>query len=173
MNNSGYQEIGQLSKLYGYKGEYVLISESEISEEIEDWESVFIEIDGLPVPFFIDDVRFTSETSVVIRFEDIEDDQAAREFLGCKVLQLSTEVNNTEELNFYSQFTGFQVVDKIEGEIGEVDQILDYGGCLLLQILKGEAEILIPISETIVKKIDEKKKKIFIEAPEGLISLNR
>ena len=53
MNNSDYREIGVLAKLHGFKGEYVLVSDSTISEEIEDWESVFIEIDGLPVPFLL------------------------------------------------------------------------------------------------------------------------
>ena len=173
MNNSDYREIGVLAKLHGFKGEYVLVSDSTISEEIEDWESVFIEIDGLPVPFFIDSLRVTSESSVVIGFEDIDSEDTAREFVGNRILQLFSVADYDEETSFSRELSGYMVVDKRAGNIGLVDQLLNYSGNLLLQIMQGEEEILIPASENIIIQVDHEKKSILIEAPEGLISLNR
>jgi 16S rRNA processing protein RimM len=173
MNNSDYREIGVLAKLHGFKGEYVLVSDSTISEEIEDWESVFIEIDGLPVPFFIDSLRVTSESSAVIGFEDIDSEEAAREFIGNRILQLFSVADYEEETSFSRELSGYMVVDKKTGNVGLVDQLLNYSGNLLLQIMQGEDEILIPASETIIVHVDHEKKTILIEAPEGLISLNR
>ena len=173
MNNSDYREIGVLAKLHGFKGEYMLVSDSMISEEIEDWESVFIEFDGLPVPFFIDSLRITSESSVVIGFDDIDSEEAAKEFIGSRVLQLFSVADYDEETSISQELSGYAVVDKVAGTIGMVDQLLNYNGNLLLQIMHGEEEILIPASENIILQIDHEKKSILIEAPEGLISLNR
>jgi len=170
--NSEYREIGVLAKLHGFRGEYVMVSDSAINEEIEDWELVFIETDGLPVPFFIDSLRITSESSVVIGFESLDSSDAAKEFLGNKVFQLSSVANYAEESKFSEEMQGYMVIDSTVGEIGTVHQLLEYSQNLLLQIMKGEEEILIPVSETIIKQIDHKEKKIWINAPEGLLQIN-
>jgi 16S rRNA processing protein RimM len=173
MNNSDYREIGTLAKLHGFKGEYVMVSDIMISEEIEDWESVFIEIDGLPVPFFIESLRITSDSSVVIGFEDIKSEDAAKEFLGNKVFQLFSVADYAEETVFSQELSGYLVTDKKFGKIGMVDQLLDFNHNLLLQIMNGEEEILIPVSGEIVVNVNHEEKTILIDAPEGLIHLNR
>ncbi len=173
MNNSEYREIGTLVKLHGFKGEYVMVSDSMISEEIENWESVFIEIDGLPIPFFIDSLRITSESSVVIGFNDINSQEVAKEFVSCKILQLYTLANYAEETSINQELKDYAVIDKTVGNIGVVNQLLDYNHNLLLQIMNGDDEILIPVSGNVIVNIDHVAKQIFIDAPEGLINLNR
>ena len=37
--------------------------------------------------------------------------------------------------------------------------------------MKNDKEILIPIIDQVIKKVDRKEKKMFIEAPNGLIDL--
>lgn len=173
MDNSEYREIGVLAKLHGFKGEYVMVSDSMISEEIEDWESVFIEIDGLPIPFFIESLRITSDSSVVIGFEDIDSSDKAKEFLGNSVLQLYSVADYTDEPSFNHELSGYVVIDKTVGKIGLVDQLLDYNHNLLLQILNEKEEILIPVSGDIIVSVNHEDKEILIDAPEGLINLNR
>ncbi len=173
MNNSEYREIGVLAKLHGFKGEYVMVSDSMISEEIEDWESVFIEIDGLPVPFFIESLRITSDSSVVIGFEDIDSSDTAKEFLGNCVLQLFTVADYVDEPSFNQELSGYVVIDKTVGKIGIVDQLLDYNHNLILQILNDEEEILIPVSGDTIVRVNHEDKEILIDAPDGLINLNR
>lgn len=173
MNNSDYREIGVLAKLHGFKGEYVMVSDSMISEEIEDWESVFIEIDGLPIPFFINSLRVTTESSVVIGFEGINSSDAAKEFLGNKVLQLFSVADYMEEASINQELSGYTVIDKSVGKIGIVDQLLDYNHNLLLQILNGQEEILIPVSGETIVNLNHEDREILIDAPDGLINLNR
>ena len=171
MNKSDKQLIGTLVKLHSFKGRYVLISENILQEEIENWESVFLEIEGLLVPFFIDYISLTSETSVIIGFEDIDSTEKAKEFLSSKVYQVNSLVETTEE-PLPNDLSGYRIVDQQIGEIGRIAEILDYNQNLLFRVLKGKQEILIPVSDEIIVKVNHRKKEIVIAAPEGLLNIN-
>lgn len=169
MVKPGNRLIGTLAKLHGFKGRYLLVSDVAINEEIESWESVFIEVDGLPVPFFIDYVDFTSDSSVIIGFEDIDTPEKAKQFVSCRVYQDAAFAGEDEFIP--TQLKGYKVTDKKEGYVGDIDDILDYSQNLLLRVLKGETEILIPVSDEIIVKVNHKKKEVLIAAPEGLLDL--
>jgi 16S rRNA processing protein RimM len=172
MNRSDTRQIGTLAKLHSFKGRFVLISETSISEEIENWESVFLEIEGLLVPFFIDFVNITSESSVIIGFEDIDSSEKAKDFVSCKIYQLLSLSEEPEDESISEQLSGYRVMDKNAGYIGTIDKILDYNQNLLFRIKKGKEEILIPLNEQFITKINHKKKEVIINAPEGLLNLN-
>ena len=173
MIKSDTRLIGTLAKLHSFKGRFVLISETSISEDIENWESVFLEIEGLLVPFFIDHITITSDTSVIIGFEDIDSSEKAKEFVSSKVFQLLTLAGKEEKIEVVPEhMSGYTVIDKKVGNIGKIDKILDYNQNLLFRIVKGKQEILIPLSEEFIISINHKKKEVIISAPEGLLDLN-
>ena len=67
--------------------------------------------------------------------------------------------------------TGFKVVDAQHGEIGKIASIIEYPAQPLFQIMQDGTEILIPVIDQVIKKVDREEKTIFIEAPNGLIDL--
>jgi 16S rRNA processing protein RimM len=172
MNRSDTRLVGTLVKLHSFKGRFVLISETSLSEDIENWESVFLDIEGLLVPFFIDFINLTSDSSAIIGFEDIDSSEKAKDFVSCKVYQLESLIQEVEEDPAFNQLSGYRVIDKTVGLIGTIDKILDYNQNLLFRIVKGKEEILIPVNDDIIKKINHKKKEISIDATEGLLNLN-
>lgn len=172
MNRSDTQLIGTLVKLHGFKGNYVLVSESAISEKIKKWESVFLDIEGLLVPFFISYISITSETTAIIGFEDIDSAEAAQEFVSTNVYQLSKLIGRQKKEVITDELAGYTVIDKHTGVVGAIDQILDYNQNLLLSIRKGKQEILVPLHEEIIVNVNHKKKEITIDAPEGLLNIN-
>lgn len=171
MNKSDSQIIGTLAKLHGFKGNYMMISENALHDDITNWESVFLDIEGLLVPFFINHVAVVSETSAIIGFEDIDSSEKAKEFLYSKVYQLVSLTGTTENLP-PKDVTGYRIVDRQQGEIGRIAEILDYNQNLLFRILKGKQEILIPVNEEIIVTVNHRKKEIVIDAPEGLLDIN-
>lgn len=171
INKSDCQSIGVLAKLHGYKGEYVLVSDFNLDNDITNWESVFLEIDGLLVPFFIDSVKITSDTCAFIAFTDINSSEQAKEFLSCWVYQLKTITNVKEEDVDLTLLSGYKVIDKKAGVIGKIEQVLDYNQNFLFQVLHGKRTILIPINEEIIVKVNHQKKEVIIAAPEGLLDL--
>ncbi|HEX2936806.1 MAG TPA: ribosome maturation factor RimM [Bacteroidales bacterium] len=173
MDKSELISIGVLSKLHGYKGAYQFYSERTIDDDIENRESVFLEIQGLLVPFFIESINVTSDNTAVIKFEDIDNPETAKEFVSCNVFVLSKgKASKPSKKKKEEDFKGFAVIDKTQGNIGAVNDILNYNQNILLSVMKDGNEILIPVSEEIIQAIDHKKKEILIDAPEGLLDLN-
>lgn len=171
MNKSDAQIVGTLVKLHGFKGRYTLISDTALHEDITNWESVFLDIEGLLVPFFIDHLSITSETSAIIGFEDIDTSEKAREFLSSKVYQLQSLTGPAEEF-LPGDVSGYLIIDQQHGEIGRIAEILDYNQNLLFSVQKGKQEILIPVSNEIIVKVNHRKKEILIDAPDGLLDIN-
>ena len=148
-----------------------MVSESFLNEEFEDWESVFVEIDGLLVPFFIESLRVSSESSAVITFCDINSSEKAKEFVNCKVFQLISIAGEVELIKTPEVVIGYKVIDVKAGAIGRIEEVVDYKTNLLFRILKGETEILIPVTAELIVKVNHRKKEMTIQAPEGLLEL--
>ncbi|MCX6266534.1 MAG: ribosome maturation factor RimM, partial [Bacteroidetes bacterium] len=72
---------------------------------------------------------------------------------------------------YFHEIVGFQVVDQNHGNIGRIEDILELPHQSLFQIRYGEKEILIPIVDDIIQKVDRRKKLLMIEAPSGLIEI--
>jgi 16S rRNA processing protein RimM len=172
MKKTDCKLLGTISKPHGYKGQMVLISENDLPEDFENWESVFVEIDGLLVPFFFKDINHTHNDSAIIQFEDLENIDLIGELIHCKVYSPAKKGKKTKNQSVdLNNLEGYKVIDKHHGDIGQASEILDYNQNLILRILKGKKEILIPIQESIIENVDSKSKTIFINAPEGLIDI--
>jgi 16S rRNA processing protein RimM len=173
MELSGYTLIGSLTKLHGFKGEYMFIAEEPFPKKIEKWESVFIEIDGLPIPFFINNIRLTSDNVAIISFDDLSSSDEAKEFVGCRVWQLNSGSDKKKPKPDSLSFKNFKVYDTTVGYIGVVDSIIEYSHNVLFRILNHEEEILIPAIEDYILEINPNKMEIHLQTPEGLLDLNK
>lgn len=172
MKKADCKLLGTLSKPHGYKGQMVLVAEDSLPDNFEKWESVFVEIDGLLVPFLFDDVNHTHNNSAIIRFEDYEKIEQIEELIHCRVYAPKNKFRKTKGQTFeLSHLEGYKVTDASKGEIGVVEEILEFNRNVLLRIMNGGKEILIPAQEPIIEGIDPRKKVIYINAPEGLIEM--
>ena len=163
--------IGQLIKPHGVSGEMTFSFTSDVFDT-EEAAFLIIEIQGIFVPFFIEEYRFKSNQTALIKLEGVKSDEKARSFSGLTVYlpkkYLEKVVDTEIELDY---FVGFTLVDELKGDIGlitEVDQTTDNA---LFVIGKGRDEMLIPVGEDYIIKIDHKKKRIVVRLPEGLLDL--
>lgn len=165
MKKADCKLLGTLSKPHGYKGQMVLIAENSLPENFEDWESVFVEIDGLLVPFLFDDVNHSHTDSAIVHFEDYDNIDLIGELVHAKVYAPLTNFRKKRNRSFdISDLEGYMVTDHQSGDLGIVEEILDYNQNVLLRILKNGKEILIPAIEPIIDSID-KRKKSFSSTP--------
>ena len=124
------------------------------------------------VPFFFSsiDLKATKLGSVVL--EDIESLEEARNLTGREMFLPANMLPQLKDQKFlYQDLTGFAVIDKVKGNIGNLNSVIELPYQSLLQIKNGDKEILIPLVVEILLKIDKRKKEIIISAPEGLIDL--
>lgn len=164
---------GKIIKTHGFKGELTVSVLIDIPGILEKTESVFIEIEGLLVPFFIESFNYSGNNSFTIKFESIDSDEKSRRLCQNNIWianeLLPEKIKKQKEL---FNFTGFRIIDKTKGEIGTLLDIIEMPQQQLLQIDHHGKEILIPVAEEFISKIDKKNKIIYINTPEGLIEIN-
>ncbi len=59
-------KIGQFAKPHGIKGELSLVTNSDVLEDAED-PYIVCEMDGILVPFFVEDFRYKTDTVVLVK----------------------------------------------------------------------------------------------------------
>lgn len=165
-------ELGFLTKPHGIKGHLVLKLNDFSFEEIEEMELVFIMIDGLPVPFFIEEFSERNQNTLIIKLEDVDSEPEARKYSESSVY-INKEVlsqRNSAEPNI-NLLEGFRVLDTNFGEIGIFDTVLDFESNPVMRVLQNNKEILIPYNEEFVVNINEQNKTIDVNCPDGLLDL--
>lgn len=162
--------IGRLLKPRGVKGEITLLFEKEAYADI-DVPYYFLDIDGIYVPFFIDEIRFVSNVSAWVKFEDVEDETMASRYTYSSVFLLKETVkeaidNSDPDWNY---FIGYSVSDTSLGDLGVIEEV-DTSTINVLFIVKQHGtEYLIPATEDFIIDVDEFRKSIRMDLPEGLI----
>lgn len=165
-------KIGQFNKPHGIHGELSFTFTSDIFDRCDS--PYFIcEMDGILVPFFIEEYRFRSENGALVKLEKIESDSDARVFTNKDVFYPLSYINEDEEVHAGDKMlVGFTLYDTKAGEIGEIVEI-DDATMNILFVIETPAgdELLIPAVDDYVVSLDPQTKKIVMNIPEGLLDL--
>ena len=146
--------------------------DSDDPELYESMESVFVSLRDSLVPFFIEQSRLHKSSLLRIKFEDVDSEEEADRIMGSE-LYLPLEFLPPLEGNkfYFHEVIGFKVIDQHFGEIGTITSINDSTSQALFIIdFKGK-EVLIPIIDEFLTKVDREQKTIEVNTPKGLIDL--
>ena len=162
--------LGNITKPFGYKGQMVFYLDVDSPEDYAELDSVFVETKTGLVPYFFK-VDNINGNKAVVTFEDLTP-QEAQALAGHDLyLPLDLLPELTGNQFYFHEVTGFKVIDIEQGEIGIIQSIIEYPAQPLFSIMNGDKEILIPVIDPIIKKVDREQRTITIEAPNGLIDL--
>jgi 16S rRNA processing protein RimM len=167
-------KIGFIHKPHGIHGELVIRFEEMYYETLEEYPPVFLEIDQLLVPFFIEDegLRFKSGESVITKLKWIDSDKKAKDICGLSVFVDQEDVILSDEEMSPHELVGFTLYDETLGLIGEINEVNDYSGNLLLSVVYQEKDALVPLNEDLIVRIDEVNREIELRIPDGLFDLD-
>lgn len=165
--------IGQFVKPHGVYGTLLLSYDEGYEEMIADQQVLFVESDGILVPWFITEegVRITSSKTALVDLDWIDDNLQAKKLAGRKVWITSNNRHDGPLADPVHLLTGYSVLDMNAGMLGTITEINDYSGNLVLTIDAKGNELLVPLHDDLIVKTDEKKRSITLKLPEGLISL--
>lgn len=165
-------KIGQFNKPHGVKGEISLTFTDDVFDRAESPYIVCC-IDNIFVPFFIEEYRFKTDTTALIKLVDVDSDNDARMFANLEVFYPKRYyIENDEEETPDDYFIGYTICDITHGTLGEVVAIDDSTINVLFVVEAPDGkELLIPVQETFVCAIDEEKRIIQMDLPDGLIEL--
>lgn len=176
MNIEACYYLGYTSKIHGKEGSIVIKLDVDQPAFYKKLESVFIQMNKMDtelIPFFISSTQLTNTDALIIKIEDVDGVEQAKDLIG-KEVYLPLEMLPPLKGNkfYFHEVIEFVVEDKTKGEIGVVNQVLDYPQQAILEIINAnQTEILVPITDEIILEVNREEKKIFINAPEGLIDL--
>ncbi len=164
--------VGKIVKKYSFKGELLIKLDSDDPEIYEDMDSVFVDLRNNLVPFFIESSQLHKSELLRVKFEDVETEQDADALLKCDIyLPLEFLPKLDDDKFYFHEIIGFEVEDINFGKVGIVKSINDSTAQALFEIDRDGIEILIPMNDDFIKKVDKKNKTILLETPEGLIDL--
>ena len=164
--------LGKVVSKYSFKGEVLVKIDTDEPEIYENMESVFVSIGNNLVPFFIDRCRLHKSTLLRIDFEEVKDEASADRIMGALLYLPLTMLPKLSGNKFYfHDVIGFTLLDKVHGDIGLIKAVNDSSSQVLFEAKKGDKELLIPVTDQIITKVDREAKTIYVTTPEGLVDL--
>ena len=157
-----------ISKTYKTDGT-LLIKNNRGLQDINKEEPFFIEFNKILVPFFIEHFELKNNTLAYIKFETISSENQAQEYIGKEILTTKNNNQDKDDLPI-SKFIGFNVFDKNKN-IGKIVDYNNIPGNPLIILENDNNEIFIPFNDDFVVKIDNKKKLLYLDIPDGLLGL--
>jgi len=161
--------IGRIGRAHGVRGEVVLQFDDDVFDRV-DADYLVLRVDGILVPFFMEEYRFRSDTTALMKFEGVDSQQRARELTNSDVYFPRALADDDDEAPLSLAFlVGFTIVDASTGSsIGTIAAIDDSTLNTLFELEDGR---LIPASADFVADIDQEAKVISMMLPQGLLDI--
>lgn len=164
--------LGKIVSKFSFRGEVLIKLDTDEPESYLDMESVFIGYNKNLVPFFIERSSLHKSNLLRVKFEDVDTEEDADDLMKAEVFLPLTLLPKLEGNQFYyHEVIGFTMIDSIYGTVGKVTGINDSTAQALFEVQNGKTQLLIPMNDEFIKKVDRVAQTILVTAPEGLIEL--
>lgn len=165
-------KIGLFNKPHGIHGELQFTFTDDVFDRV-DADYLVCLLDGIFVPFFIEEYRFRSDSSALVKLEGIDTAERARMFTNVEVYFLVKHAEEAEDGSLsWSFFVGFLMEDTRYGVLGEVVDVDTTTVNTLFVVDTKDGELLVPAQEEFILDISREQKLITVELPEGLLNMD-
>ena len=165
-------KIGRIGKPHGVKGELSFHFDDAVFDRV-DADYLVLDIEDILVPFFMDEYRFRSNETALMKFIDIDTEEQARELTGHDVYFPRALADEDDGAPSVAQIIGYTVIDaNTEQPIGKLKAVdnATINTLFLVDTPDGQ-EVLIPATGDLVTTIDSQRQLIAMHIPEGLLGL--
>lgn len=163
--------VGWIVRKHGFKGDVIIKLDTDVPEQYENMESIFLAQGEDLVPYFFERSSFTNKGFMKVHFEGVDTEEEADRIMKSELfLPLDFLPELDEDAYYYHEIVGYDVVDAKHGSIGVVKLVDDSSAQKLLIVDHNGIEIMIPMDH-MVNKVDKEKHIVEIETPDGLLDL--
>lgn len=164
--------LGHVSKAYSFKGEVILLLDSDNPKHYHKLESVFVEINNSLVPFFITRSSIHNKPQFLrVKFEGVDSEQKAKNLIGKQLFLPLQMLPKLPKGEFYiHDLIGFEIFEN-DSLIGKVNEIYDLPNNRMFEVNYMGKDVLIPYRDEVLLNIDADSKRINVELPEGLLDV--
>ena len=161
-------QIGKLGKTHGVKGEISFLFDDDVFDRV-DADYLILKVDGIFVPFFMEEYRFRSDANAIVKFENIDTQERAKELTGCEVYFPRELVGSDSNSISWAAIVGFDIIDATTGQpVGRIASIDDSTINILFELEDGK---LIPASEELITDVNKDNRTITIDLPQGILDI--
>ena len=166
-----YFKAGKLVAVHGLKGELILKHELGKKSSLKDVKAIFIEDkkDSF-FPWFVESTRIKSDTEIFLTLEGIDTKEKAAKFSQKEIWLTEEDFKRLSAKSAPANLLGYTIINN-KDRLSEILEVVEQPHQLLCRIEINKKEVLIPINESFLKKIDHKKKEVIVELPEGLLDI--
>ena len=173
--------IGRLGSTHGLKGDLTFRFTDDIFTS-DECEYLVCDIDGLLVPFFLEDWRIRSSETAIVKFEGYDNVNAVQILQNADVYYPKAAVGNEQgELSSWKALTGFTVSDVKGGLLGTVTEVDDSSANTLLIVtpnpqcsmfnVQSPKDLVLPIHPDFIETLDINARTLQLRLPDGLLEL--
>jgi 16S rRNA processing protein RimM len=163
--------IGYVTKTKGLKGEVQIFFEYNEPDDLE-LETVFAEINGKLIPYFVSSYKLQTNQTGYFFFDDIDTIEEAEKLVRKKIYLPNSIKPEADPADFsYKDLKGFIVHDEVHGELGEIIEVNEYPQQFIAVVPYRFREIMFPLNEEIIKAIDVEEGLMEVSLPEGLLDV--
>ena len=164
--------LGKIVKKYSFKGELLAKLDTDEPAIYENLDAIFIDLNSTLIPFFIEKSQLHKSDLLRLKFDDINNEEDAEALLKSDLYLPLELLPKLEGNNFYfHEIINFKLIDENFGLVGVVKGVNDTTAQALFEVDRDGIEILIPLNDDFIKKIDRTNKSITVNTPKGLIEL--
>lgn len=164
-------ELGFITKTHGLKGDVVAEIDADHPQHYKKIKSAFLKKNNQLVPYFVEKIQIT-HNQAIIKFEDIKSDKEAQLLKGSAImLPLDTLPKLADGHFYFHEIKGFEVIDQTLGSIGTVIDVYELPNNDLLAFDYEGNEVLMPLHDDFIVKVDKSKKEFHVNAPDGLLEI--
>lgn len=164
--------LGYIVKTHGTKGQLIFHLDVDFPEDYEETESVFVEIKGELIPYFVELFNLQKQSRVIVQLEGVDTMEKAQALVGTSLFMPLEALDELEEGQFYyHEIQGYEILDKNLGVLGTVREVYSVATQNLIAFDYKGAEVLIPITDDIVLEADRANNQLHVELPDGLLEV--
>jgi 16S rRNA processing protein RimM len=151
----------------------VLLHRLGKKSSLKGLEVLFIEVmkDEM-LPYFVQSTRIKSENEIYLQLEGIDVKEKTKSLMQKQVWLPEEEFGKYAARSAPISLLGFHILED-QKDLGEILEVIEQPHQLLCRINLDEKEMLIPLHEKTIKKIDKKKKQVHVVLPDGLLDIYR
>jgi 16S rRNA processing protein RimM len=166
-----YYKIGKIVAVHGLKGEVVFKHELGKKTSLKGLTTLFTEErKNSFLPWFIESTTIKSEEEIYLKFESIDTREAAGKLTQKEIWLPETDFKKFAAKSAPASLLGYTIINEKES-LGEILEVIEQPHQLLCRLLIKEKEVLIPLHEEFLQRIDHKKKQVSVQLPEGLLDI--
>ena len=166
-----YYKIGKLVSAFGLKGELILKHHLGKKTSLKGLQAIFIEERKESfIPWFIESTKIKSEDEVYLKIVDVNVREQAIKLTQKEVWIPEADFKKLSAKSSPINLLGYDVVE--DGKVlGKILEVIEQPHQLLCRIDIEGKEVLIPLNEDTIRKVDKKALQVIVELPEGLLEI--